>query len=128
MPGPLLKSCVAIAKLLSAEGFTPHIANMIERYWKHSAGLTQRQRRQIESIEREISAWCTDMAPSKKLLLGRFIGLHKKMSFDAGLRIGLTAFTIKNARDVPDDSAADEINRMSATDQQLADIVPPEET
>lgn len=44
------------------------------------------------------------MSVGDKLILGRFIGLHKKMAFDTGLRIGLTAFAHLNAKDLEEEA------------------------
>jgi hypothetical protein len=86
------RSAVVIARLLATEGFTDHTANQVERYWKEKSGLNRRQQRQISRLEDEISALAKDLSVTQRLALGRFIGLHKKMSFDAGLKIGLQAF------------------------------------
>ena len=91
-----LRSSVVIAKLLSSEGFTDHVANEVERYWKHSSGLTDRQQRKIEQLERDLSELCANMTTGQRMVLGRFIGLQKKMSFETGLRIGLTAHAVKH--------------------------------
>lgn len=89
-------SAVVIGRLLCAEGFTDRLAHMIEKYWKTS--VMHGGRRTLSRMERmdsEISELCKNMTEAQKLLLGRFIGLHKRMSFDAGLRIGLAAYAVK---------------------------------
>lgn len=90
-----LNSAVALAKLLRTEGFTDYVANGVEKYWKKHAGLTDRQRRQIAKLEKSLSEIASKLDIKERLVLGKFIGLHKKMSFDAGLRIGLTVFERK---------------------------------
>jgi phage host-nuclease inhibitor protein Gam len=95
-----INSAVVIAKLLSTEGFSDHTANQVERYWKRATALTERQKAQIERMEAAIADWCKDMPADKRLLLGKFIGLHKKMAFDTGIRIGLTCCAVKNAEGV----------------------------
>ena len=95
-----LRSAVVIGKLLSTEGFTDHVACMIEKYWKKSSGLTERQRRQMKRLETELSRICGDMPPGDRLVLGRFIGLHKKMSFDTGLKIGIQAFATRQDKSI----------------------------
>jgi hypothetical protein len=94
-----LRSAVVIGKLLSTEGFNDHVAGMVEKYWKKSAGLNERQRRQIKKLERALSRVCGDMPIGDRLILGKFIGLHKKMSFDTGLKIGLQAFATRQDRE-----------------------------
>jgi hypothetical protein len=87
-----IKSSMVIAKLLCSEGFTDHLGNQIEKYWKASIMLNQAARR-IAKMEREFSEMIqSKMNEKEKLLLGRFIALHKRMSFDTGLRIGLQSF------------------------------------
>lgn len=91
-----MKSAIVIAKLLDCEGFTDYTANQIENYFRHRGGLTDRQKRLIERLERAIAEWCKDLPEEKRLLLGKFVGLHKKMAFDTGLRMGLTCMAVRN--------------------------------
>ena len=99
-----LRSSVVIAKLLDSEGFTDYVANQIEQYWRHNAGLTERQQQQIVRLEKSLSDFMRDKTEGEKQVIGRFIGLHKKMSFDTGLRIGLTAFAVSTDKEVPDET------------------------
>lgn len=90
-----VKSSVVIAKLLGSEGFTDHVGNAIERYWKKTV-MRRQASRKFARIEKEFSALITEkMDMKERMLLGRFIALHKRMSFDTGLRIGLTAYALK---------------------------------
>lgn len=98
-----LRSAVVIAKHLSTEGFNDHVAGMVEKYWKQSCGLSDRQRRQIAKLEKELTRVCGEMPAGDRLVLGRFIGLHKKMSFDTGLRIGIQAFAVRTDKLIEDE-------------------------
>ena len=95
---------MVIARLLNSEGFTDYVANQIERYWKNSSGLTDRQKQKIRRLEKALSDFMRDKTEGEKAVIGKFIGLHKKMSFDTGLRMGLSAFAARNAEDVPDET------------------------
>lgn len=99
-PSHAINSSVVIAKALSSDGFTDHIAGCVEKYWKQNSGLTDRQKRSIAKLREEITRMTSTMSVGDKLILGKFIGLHKKMSFDVGLRIGLTTFAHLNAKDL----------------------------
>ena len=103
-------SAIAIAKLLDCEGFSDHTANQLEKYWRNVSNLTVRQKLQLERMERAISEWCRDMPADKRLLLGKFVGLHKKMAFEVGLRMGLTCMAVRADQDfdVDDRHACDE--------------------
>jgi hypothetical protein len=92
------KSSVVIAKLLGSEGFSEHVQNMVEKYWMRN--VCRGGRRKYRNLDKEITEMCKKLTDAEKLILGRFISLHKKMSFDTGLRIGLTTFAAKNAQDV----------------------------
>ncbi len=99
-----LRSSVIIARLLDSEGFTDFTANQVERYWRRNiGGLTSRQKNKLKKIDGEVSELMKDKTAAERMLIGRFIGLHKKMSFDVGLRIGITAFAVKNDKQVFDD-------------------------
>lgn len=95
------RSAIRICQLLSTEGFSDYAANQIDAYWQHASGLTDRQLRQIKSMDKEFGELVRDknFSEAEKQLLGRFIGLHKKMSFDAGLRIGLAVSSVRLVRD-----------------------------
>lgn len=94
------RSAVIIARLLSTEGFTDYTANLVESYWKKKSGLTARQERQIAQLEKKFSKFMEDVSIEDRLVIGRFIGLHKKMSFDTGLKIGLQAFATKMDKEI----------------------------
>lgn len=92
-----IKSSVVIAKHLGAGGFSDLVANQVESYWKKCSGLSPRQLRQIHQLEKAIADLAKNLSVTDRLALGRFIGLHKKMSFDTGLRIGLMTFAQREA-------------------------------
>lgn len=105
-----------IARLLATEGFTDHTANQVERYWKERSGLNGRQRRQIKQLETEWSEIAKKLSAAERLVIGRFIGLHKKMSFDAGLKIGLQAFAQKMDKPVEAEDGPTPIVREAGED------------
>ncbi len=90
-----LNSSVVIAKLLCSEGFTPYLANQIERYWKRSSKLSKVERKNLEKLDKSLTNICKDMSKKDKMVIGKFVGLHKKMSFQTGLKIGIQAFAVK---------------------------------
>lgn len=115
----MIKSSVVIAKLLCSEGFTDHLGNQIEKYWKASI-MRNQARRRIARLEKEFSEVITGKLDMKeRLLLGRFIALHKRMSFDAGLRIGLQAFQMKCAEVETGDISPEEAEGIA---RGLADV------
>ena len=105
-----IRSAIAIAKLLDCEGFSDYTANQLEKYWRTVSNLTERQKAQLKRLEAAISDWCRDMPADKRLLLGKFVGLHKKMAFEVGLRMGLTCMAVKCDQDfnIDDRHACDE--------------------
>jgi hypothetical protein len=93
-----LRSSVAIARLLDSEGFTDHVGNVVERYWmKNICGHGAHRR--YRKMDKEVGEMCQKLTDAEKLILGKFIALHKRMSFDTGLRIGLTAFARKTDKE-----------------------------
>lgn len=90
MRSPGTKSAVVVARLLGTEGFTDHVANQVKRYALRRATKGQRQRwRAIRKAFHDTIV--PKLSEGDKRVLGKFIGIMKKMSMDAGLRIGLTA-------------------------------------
>jgi len=88
-----LRSAVVIAKLLDTEGFSDHVANQVEKYWLHIVNSSARKKHR--RLERNIGEMCKKLDDGEKLILGKFISMHKAMSFQTGLRIGLTTFAQK---------------------------------
>lgn len=86
-----IKSAVAIAQLLDCEGFSDHTANQVKRYWMASVCKRHEKMR----IARKRKAF-QEMAKAKltdgdRIILGKWISVIMKQSFDTGLRMGLTA-------------------------------------
>ena len=86
-----INSAVAIARLLDSEGFTDHTAQAVMRYAQRRSGFTDNQRRHWQKRITAFREITVKLSPGEKLILGKFIAARQKASFDAGLRIGLTA-------------------------------------
>ena len=95
---PRIKSSVVIAKLLDSEGFSDHVQNIVERYWMKNI-CTHGARKSVRKLDLEVGAMCKKLTDAEKLILGKFISLHKRMSFDSGLNIGLTCFARKHDKE-----------------------------
>ena len=95
-----INSAVVIAKLLATEGFTDFVANEVEKYWRKKSGLTDRQQKSLQLLDIEFTDIMKSLTKAQCLVVGKFIGLHKKMSFDTGLKIGLQAIAQNHAKDV----------------------------
>ena len=93
-------SAIIIAQLLSTQGFTDHTAAEVERYWRAKSGLSERQRRHLEELDRALAEMAAKLTPGDRLVMGKFIGLQKKMSFDVGLKIGLQAFAQRQSKEI----------------------------
>ena len=89
----MIRSSVVIAKVLDSEGFNEHVQNQVEKYWLHISGPAARKKHR--RLDRDIAEMCKKLTDGEKLVLGKFISMHKAMSFQTGLRIGLTAFACK---------------------------------
>ena len=83
------KSLVKIAQLLDQEHFSDYTANQITRYWYHHSGLKDRQKRIFKQLKESFQEIMSKLSKPETLVIGKFLGLHKKLSFDAGLKIGL---------------------------------------
>jgi len=53
------------------------------------SGLSERQRRSIEELQKEFTEIIRPLSKAERLIIGKFIGLRMKMGFDTGLRMGL---------------------------------------
>ena len=94
-------SAIIVAKLLGTEGFSEHTANEVDRFARRQMGKREQARR--DKTERAMANVCENFNDAEKLVIGAFITLHKKMSFETGVRIGLTAMATKEAKDYPKD-------------------------
>jgi hypothetical protein len=93
---PRVNSAVVIARLLGTEGFTDHVANEVQRYWKHRSGLTERQRKSIDRLKKEFGEIMHGMTEGQRLIIGKYFGLLMRMQFDTGLKIGIQALLTQN--------------------------------
>ena len=98
MPSPL-KSAVVIGRLLSTEGFSDFLANQIDRYEQHNI-LTDRQKLRYQQTAKSARVALGTLTTEQKAVVGKFIQWQKRMSFDTGLRIGLTAHAVKNGKEI----------------------------
>lgn len=112
-----MRSAIVVAKLLKCDGFTDHTGNIIEKYWLknicHPGG-----KKKYRKYEREVTELCKKLTDAERMILGKFISTHKAMSFDAGLRIGLTAFARKGDKEYAM-VETDEAERKAAPDAEL---------
>lgn len=76
-----------LARMLDAEGFSDHVANQVQGYWQRAN--TDKDMAEVERLRLGISHLTREMSEADRKLLGQFIGLHLKMGFDSGLRMGL---------------------------------------
>lgn len=83
------KSLSKIAKILGAEGFNPYLSNKIKQYWQRKSGLSQRQQANVKRLQTELTRIASTLSEGDRLILGKFIGLRAKQSFDVGLKTGL---------------------------------------
>jgi hypothetical protein len=118
-----IRSAVVIAQLLGVEGFSDFTANQVEKYWKERSGLSDRQRRQIAKLEKELSRVMADLSEGDRLIVGKFIGLHKKMSFDTGLRLGLQAFIHRNGEPILENGNGQVDNSLRQIHDALKDAI-----
>ena len=93
-------SAVVIAKLLDTEGFTDYTANRCEAWWLRNRVKTEGQHRRIEKLEQSFSEMAAKLTQAEKYLLGKFIGLRMKQSFETGIAIGLTVAAVQNSKDI----------------------------
>jgi hypothetical protein len=74
---------------------------MVTAYWKNKV-MDPARGKGIERIEKKFHDLVTalDLTDKERLVLGKFISLRSQMSFDSGLRIGLTAHAQANDKAV----------------------------
>jgi hypothetical protein len=82
-----------LARLLDAEGFSDHVANQVEGYWRRSSA--QKDLAHIEYLKRGIAALAQKLTDDEKMIMGKFVSLHMRMGFDTGLRMGLAVRLIR---------------------------------
>jgi len=93
MPKPGNNSALVVARLLDAEGFSAHVAQQVKRY-----SLKQARREQVKryvDVKREFSEIMAKLTKGERMVVGAYIRILKGMSFDTGLKIGLTAYAVE---------------------------------
>lgn len=89
-------SAVIIARILGVEGYSNHVHNEVKRWWKHRV-MDPRETFRLERIEAEFSEFMRDASESDRLLVGKFIQLRSRQSFDAGFRVGFQALVFEHS-------------------------------
>lgn len=88
---PKWKTLSQIARLLGGEGFDKYACRCVEYYFVRRSGLSRNQRNKFEERRRELSTIMATLSPGERMVVGKFIHEQARMSFDAGLKIGLLA-------------------------------------
>lgn len=87
-----LNSAIHIARLLECEGFTDHTASELTRFAVRQ--MTPRQLAKFRELKNGIGKVTGKLTIGDKLMIGRFIGLHKSISFQTGLKMGIAAAVV----------------------------------
>lgn len=93
-------SAIVVAKILSTEGFSEHVADQVDRFARRQMGSREKIRH--DKTEKAMATICANLDEVAKIVIGKFITLHKKMAFETGVRVGLTAMAVKESKDYPD--------------------------
>lgn len=84
-------SSIVILRLLDSEGYSSHASNMVKKYWKRNI-MDQRRKLRVQRAERAFSEMVKNkLDDADRIVLGKMMGLHARMNFDTGLRVGLSA-------------------------------------
>jgi hypothetical protein len=86
-------SALIVARLLDTEGFSAHVASEVKRYSLRNA--RPEQLRRYREVKAEFSGIMQRLTKQERLLVGAYIRILKGMSFDTGLKIGLTAHVVE---------------------------------
>ena len=101
------KSAVIIGRLLGTEGYSSFVHNQVTRYWRRKVMHKQAEKK-LSRLEDDFSSIMAEMTEADRLVIGKFISLRSQMSFDTGLRLGLTAFAFERDRIILDGSSGDQ--------------------
>ena len=89
------RSLIVIAELLDCEGFSDYTANQVKRYWNNQLEDPRRKARNDRTQRAFSEHVSSELSESQKIVLGKWIALINKRSFDAGLRLGLMTHLTK---------------------------------
>lgn len=95
------RSLAIIAQLLGAEGFNEFVAMQVQSYERKRV-FTPRQERRFSELSKAFGEIVRKLSTGDRAVIGKFFSMKEKMSFDAGLKIGLL-------KKVFDDSIPDEL-------------------
>lgn len=85
-----IKSSKHIAILLDGEGYTEEIVARVERWQRQQVKSLVRRQKDFELARSAAGRVFGRMDERDKKTIGRFMSLKDRMSFEAGLKIGLT--------------------------------------
>ena len=89
------RSSAVLARLLDAEGFSDHTANQLEGWWLRAS--VSKDFDEVDRLKRGISEIAKKLTEPERKVLGHFVGLHMRMGFDTGLRMGLAVRLVRDA-------------------------------
>ncbi len=87
--GPV-RSSVHIARLLDGEGYTEEIVARVERWQRRQVKDAVQTQQRFEQAKAKAGKVFSEMSQGDKKTIGRFIAMHDRMSFEAGIKVGLT--------------------------------------
>lgn len=85
-----IKSSAHIAKLLDGEGYTEEIVARVERWQRQQVKSLVRRQKDLELARSAAGRVFSRLSERDRKAVGRFIALKDRMSFEAGLKVGLT--------------------------------------
>lgn len=98
-------SAAVIAQLLGTEGYSGFVHNQVSRYWRRRI-MRREAEKKLAQLQEDFSEIMADLTAGDRLIVGKFIALRAQMSFDTGIRIGLTAFAHGTKNGTPFDKEA----------------------
>lgn len=86
---PRINSIAVLARILDVEGFDDYAAGLCTRWWARN-----QQNRNDDKVQYRKQSLTTllkkySVTQEDKLILGKFIALHKRIGFDSGFIVGL---------------------------------------
>lgn len=79
-----------IVELLDCEGFTPHVANMLRKWYRHCGSGDRELSFAVAKARWSRLCQTKPLAADQKRVLGKFINQIAEAAFTSGLRLGLS--------------------------------------
>ena len=103
-------SLAKVLRTLDCEGFSEYALNQIQRFTRRNEIQAAKGLKEREAIKARFSKIMKGLSRADRVAVGRFVSSQAKISFEAGLKMGLAGKQVQEASKEGDSAGSDNGN------------------